>query len=909
MTEERRDLLAHKIVTDKCHSCEKSEKGSLVEVTLQPTDNEEHVGVSEVCSVKNQKIIEKYNLSDEEKEKMEAKESAVETTLQSTENAKGQRVSDARLAKNQRRRERYTALSHEEKEKINASRRERYKDMYAERKERINALRREKYRASKEKRSSQNKNIDGPNIDNCHLLDSASADSKEQHGHGSSSVGSKSDAVKSEAINKDISKSSSVERRKKKRGKSRIHNAGSISETIQSEAMNEGISKSSSVEISIQKRGDRNLAETEMTASSEEEASSAKDKSIMPQAQNQPVPGSVGMPEASPDRSIGFGRLYSGGLLPYRSGSLNLDHRVVENDGSPLGPFGRVFTQEFPEYCPNIECYTGQEFPLKDLAVVCGIKQYWVLPLYEFDGQENNCYGILECLSCRKCTNPESLIPFDRILDALKLIGLECPASHLKKRYDTEIDLFVSQVRMDDILEIVRKKHQLPLVQVWVPCKYSGPAAVSDKSSCNSSSAAGKITGLFPHVTSVDSNIRYASELYQMTSKATCLVKEGEGLVGKAYSLHKPCFSTDTRKHGISSYPLVHLTRSSNLASSFAIPMPIIHPDIPPLILEVFLPNQQNVDGNLVTLLESFLSTVAQELSVHNVDFWLKQNEAFNVKISQSDGDDIVYFDVHRIVGISEREEQEFPSTKSSPFYSVEVGNNENGDASATVRKENQVHYIQSNQKNPSTSAESDVIDVVKQFKTRRGSRNNHETGDERATAREKNKICSIQSDQETPSTSDVPHGVEVVKHFKIRRRLNNDNENDDASATARKKNRVDSVEVVKQYKIRRRPNSNPREKKASAANSVPSMAKNKSGVTENDEIDHSHTMIVKATYKDDIVKFPICSNVSIEELRKELDESFELKGKRFKIKYSDEGDWVMISRNKDLRYHMENLM
>ncbi|CAI9111165.1 OLC1v1011316C1 [Oldenlandia corymbosa var. corymbosa] len=127
------------------------------------------------------------------------------------------------------------------------------------------------------------------------------------------------------------------------------------------------------------------------------------------------------------DRSPGLGRattLYTGGLHRYRSHSLNqYGCRVVEDDGSPVGPFGRVLKQNFPEYCPNIECYSTQEFPLRGFAITCGIKQYWALPLYE-------------CVSCTTCVKTESLIPFNRIIRALKLIGLGCPYLFPRKSYD-----------------------------------------------------------------------------------------------------------------------------------------------------------------------------------------------------------------------------------------------------------------------------------------------------------------------------------------------------------------------------------------------------------------------------------------------------------------------------------------
>ncbi|CAI9111163.1 OLC1v1011314C1 [Oldenlandia corymbosa var. corymbosa] len=199
---------------------------------------------------------------------------------------------------------------------------------------------------------------------------------------------------------------------------------------------------------------------------------------------------------SAPNQSIGFGRITrdNDGLFRFRSYCLD-DFTVVEDDGNPVSPFGRVWKQKFPEYCPNIECYSTQEFPPREFSIACGIKQYWALPLYE----------------------------------------------------------------VYDVLDKVRKKHQLPLIQVWVPRMYNGHEGVvkGDTNPSSSSNAESwMITELFPHLTSIDCNMRFASEVYQMASKTTCLVKAGKGLVGKAYSLKRTCFLTDTSRFSINIYPL-----------------------------------------------------------------------------------------------------------------------------------------------------------------------------------------------------------------------------------------------------------------------------------------------------------------------------------------------------------------
>ncbi|CAI9111166.1 OLC1v1011317C1 [Oldenlandia corymbosa var. corymbosa] len=402
---------------------------------------------------------------------------------------------------------------------------------------------------------------------------------------------------------------------------------------------------------------------------------------------------------------------------------------------------------------------------------------------------------------------------------------------------------------MDDVLATLREKHQLPLIQLWVPSMYSCPEAVSigADNTCNSTNVASKITELLTHSVSVDWNLRYASELYQMTLNAMCLVE-----VAKAYSLKKACFLADTSELSISSYPLVHVTRSCNLNSSFAIPCTLIHPDIPPLVLEVFLPTRKDCDENLGNLLKTLLSTVAQELSVHNADFGLNQYEEFYVKISHMDDDKIVHLDVSRSVEIVETEDQQFPLSSSPPPTStINASNNEIDDATA-------------GEKNSDLSDALVIQDKADAYSNLSLNTNMAMTLDN-----------LVQHSGEKLEASAAELGVARPALKRLCRELG-----------------TYWWPLIKRNKIGQRSTDKAREEEAAVATSNPSNAKDTSVVPEKDTIDHKYD-IVKATYRDDIVKFPVCSNIGLEALRTELEERFDFNGERFKIKYEDGGHLV----------------
>ncbi|KAI7733041.1 hypothetical protein M8C21_029834 [Ambrosia artemisiifolia] len=60
---------------------------------------------------------------------------------------------------------------------------------------------------------------------------------------------------------------------------------------------------------------------------------------------------------------------------------------------------------------------------------------------------------------------------------------------------------------------------------------------------------------------------------------------------------------------------------------------------------------------------------------------------------------------------------------------------------------------------------------------------------------------------------------------------------------------------------------------------------------------------MVKATFKDDMIKFPFPVSSGLVELEKEVAERVDVKGQRLSLKYEDEDkDLVLISCDDDLK-------
>ncbi|CAI9107105.1 OLC1v1006391C1 [Oldenlandia corymbosa var. corymbosa] len=569
---------------------------------------------------------------------------------------------------------------------------------------------------------------------------------------------------------------------------------------------------------------------------------------------------------------------------------LTVDYQYwMEDDESQLSPVGRAFKHNSPEYCPDVSCYSIQEFPLRDLAKKCGICQYWALPLCEVDDPQK-CIGVLEFVS--ETSTLRDPLPFNLIINGIEAADLACSGLHPLKIYRCKCRSrkVVSQMLMDDGLKFVGKIHRLPVILVWVPCMCDIPG---DDNTGSFAKAESRITKLLPHLMFLGCKMltcEYVELLNQISCCPAYWVANGRGLVGKAYQLKKPCFLRDISGLSISDYPLVHLIRSSGLAASFAIPLQIINPELPPLVLQTFLPSQHHCDENLDALLKSLLSTVSQEVSAHNVDFGMRPNEEFCVRKSQLDVSNIVYFDVHRSAVTLDSSEALGSVVKEHipSLNPASVGNFVNDDITARKKSSSPAADPNAQDKPESSedlSASRNVIITLDDLMQHCGKkledaaaalgvtgptlkRRCEELGMHWWPQLKKHRCDGIQLDPELPSIS-----VEAVEG-----------------------------EVTKASEIGATPDGNAIGKEASAGNPLPTNTMSKV------EIDGSYTMIVEATHKEDTVKFPISSNFGIEELREELAESLGIKGEKFKIKYEENGKLLMIAREKELRYHMDGL-
>ncbi|KAL3499017.1 hypothetical protein ACH5RR_041749 [Cinchona calisaya] len=278
-------------------------------------------------------------------------------------------------------------------------------------------------------------------------------------------------------------------------------------------------------------------------------------------------------------------------------------------------------------------------------------------------------------------------------------------------------------------------------------------------------------------------------------------------------------------------------------------------------------------------MLKSLLSTVAHGFSRLNVAFGLKEGEEFSVKFSHSDGN-LGFFDIcRRISGhlssheVLENEREELQLQSSHPVLVPMVETN-----ATNVKKRN------------SSSARSKTRDRAETFK------GVYTNGEARITLDVLrpyfggNLVDTAESLGVSRSTL-----KRICRSFGIDRWPSHKRKKDGHIHSSLRLPTA-SVEEVIQEPEQCCQNISAVEKEASV-----------SDPTSEDKID-KYSMIIKATYRDNMVMFPLHSN-SIEYLSHEVAKRFKLEVESFTIKYEDEdGDWIMIPCDEDLCHRIETL-
>uniref|UniRef100_A0A7N0R9I2 RWP-RK domain-containing protein n=1 Tax=Kalanchoe fedtschenkoi TaxID=63787 RepID=A0A7N0R9I2_KALFE len=301
---------------------------------------------------------------------------------------------------------------------------------------------------------------------------------------------------------------------------------------------------------------------------------------------------------------------HSSGLNRYRMVSLMYMFCVDEESDGELGLPGRVFRQKLPEWTPNVQYYSSQEYSRLDHALHYNVQGTLALPVFESSGQ--TCVGVVELILTSQKINyaPE----VDKVCKALEAVNLK--SSNILDHPKPQIRNEGRQKALAEILEVlsvVCESLKLPLAQTWVPCRHRNVLADGGglRKSCSSfdGSCMGQVCMSTSDVTF------YVVDAHLWGFRDACAehhLQRGQGVAGRAFLSQSSCFCGDITKFSKTEYPLVHYARLFGVTSCFAICLCSSLTGNDEYILEFFLPPTVIDARDQHTLLNSLLETMKQ---------------------------------------------------------------------------------------------------------------------------------------------------------------------------------------------------------------------------------------------------------------------------------------------------------
>ncbi|XP_071910041.1 protein NLP4-like isoform X2 [Coffea arabica] len=264
-------------------------------------------------------------------------------------------------------------------------------------------------------------------------------------------------------------------------------------------------------------------------------------------------------------------------LCEYRKHCLEYLIPVDEDDDGDevqriIGPPGRVFRSGLPEYAWNVGEYTSREYPQRDYAVG-RVMRYWVLPIYHHPTRHLP-IGVLEIVS------PSDFVglPRYRVLENLQ-----------------------------NLLLVVNLTTTCVSLLTEVNSCQRGEIAIIDEAL----SKVRKICGLGYGVTKTWT---ISGEILS-SHGGVDFIRNGQGVVGKAFSSKSACFCRDIRQLSITEYPLVPNARYWKSSTCFAVCLQSSCSNNCIYVLEFFIPTyEKHSFGDLRTLLNSLMESLKERL-------------------------------------------------------------------------------------------------------------------------------------------------------------------------------------------------------------------------------------------------------------------------------------------------------
>ncbi|ESQ28895.1 hypothetical protein EUTSA_v10023271mg [Eutrema salsugineum] len=645
----------------------------------------------------------------------------------------------------------------------------------------------------------------------------------------------------------------------------------------------------------------------------------------------------------------------SNGLNQYRMVSLTYMFSVDSERDGELGLPGRVFRKKLPEWTPNVQYYSSKEFSRLGHALHYNVQGTLALPVFEPSRQL--CVGVVELIMTSPKINyaPE----VEKVCKALEAVNLK--TSEILNHESTQICNEGRQNALAEILEIltvVCETYKLPLAQTWVPCRHRSVLAFGGgfKKSCSSfdGSCMGKVC------MSTSDLAVYVVDAHVWGFRDACAehhLQKGQGVAGRAFLAGNLCFSRDVTRFCKTDYPLVHYARMFKLTSCFAVCLKSTYTGDDEYVLEFFLPPAITDKGEQDCLLGSLFQTMKQHYSSLKVvsGTELCENE-ISIEVVEASEDGIVYsklepVQIHHPAPISKDylklnapeqklglinpdlmennevadEFERFQTLNPSPEAKKgKKSERKRGKTEKTISLEVLQQYFAGSLKDaakslgvcPTTMKRICRQHGISRWPSRKINKVN------RSLTRLKHVIDSVQGADGSINLTSLssrpwPHQVSPIEnqppppatrsptsYLQDVKLENRDAEDSAGSSTSRASCKVSPI-CETRFRLL---TQNQEAFRQTALDDSDSTSKNitnfwTSQDTASPTTLHNKLVSIKATYREDIIRFKISTeSVSITELKQQVAKRLKLETAAFELKYlDDDSEWVSVSCDADL--------
>eukprot|EP00850_Spirogloea_muscicola_P022640 SM000305S11798 [mRNA] locus=s305:53409:61216:+ [translate_table: standard] len=283
---------------------------------------------------------------------------------------------------------------------------------------------------------------------------------------------------------------------------------------------------------------------------------------------------------------------------------------------SPPGLPGRVFSSGRPEWSPNVQYYTSQEYLRVHHAQRCDVRGTLAAPVFRKGTRD--CVAVLELVMTGEDVRFGPRI--DNICQALQAVELS--STHAFDHLPTEAlppqspGRSAVMAEILDVLTLICERHRLPVAQTWLAVAYDPSADIES----GQNSEFGEFSGRSSHP--LKKRVLYTvdgpccvSDLSMWGFRQACCehkLEEGQGCPGKAIMSNQPSFSDDVKRMGKLQYPLGHFARKFGLGACVAIRLRSIFTGEDDYVLEFFLPPSCTQPEKQQSLLNALSVTMQQ---------------------------------------------------------------------------------------------------------------------------------------------------------------------------------------------------------------------------------------------------------------------------------------------------------